>query len=202
MSLRAIYTDLGGVLVRTEDPGPRARLAESLGLTARELERIVFENESSARASVGGITHDQHWQNVARSLQLPESEVPRLRDEFFGGDRVDSELVDFLRAARQTVRVGLISNAWSDLRAWITGRGFVDAFDALVISAEAGVMKPDPGIYRLALEKLGAAPQEAVFVDDMPANVEGARAVGMQAFTFTTTKEVLDQIRQLLSNHR
>ncbi len=198
MSLRAAFFDFGGVLVRTEDAAPRARLAGRLGMSARELEKLVFEGESSARASLGLISEDQHWRNVASALGLPETETPRLREEFFSGDRTDGELIDFLRGLRRTVKVGLISNAWSGLRVWIAGRKLDDAFDALTISAEAGVAKPDGRIYRLALEGFGVAPQEAVFVDDTAANVDGARAVGMQAIRFTRTAAVLEEIRRLM----
>jgi epoxide hydrolase-like predicted phosphatase len=203
MSIRAVYVDLGGVLLRTEDRIPRTCLAESLGLTKDEIENVVFASKSSAQASVGAITSEQHWRNVVRTLNLPESEIPRVRDQFFAGDRLDAEMVDFLRGLRRaSVRTGLISNAWNDLRAWIVGRGFEDAFDVMVISAETGLVKPGAGIYRLALEKLDVAPAEAVFVDDMPENVDGARAVGMHAIQFSQSKEVLEEIRRLLADHR
>jgi len=203
MTLHAVYFDLGGVLVRTEDHAPRSQLAESLGLTESELEKEVFVNESSAQASVGVISSDQHWKIVAQNLNLPEADIPRVRDGFFAGDLLDTELVDFLRALRKSsIRVGLISNAWSDLREWIAARHFEDAFDEMIISSEVGLAKPDARIYRMALEKLGVAASEAVFVDDMPANVEGAQAVGMQAFQFTQSREVVEQIRRLLADPR
>jgi epoxide hydrolase-like predicted phosphatase len=202
MTIRAIYFDFGGVLARTEDRAPRTKLAESLGLTYPEIGKIVFENESSLKASVGAITEELHWQNVVRSLSLPESEIPSLRDEFFRGDRTDRDMLDYLRGLRKTVKVGLISNAWSGLRAWIVSQKFDDAFDDMVVSAEVGLMKPDPRIYQLALEKFGAAPQEAVFLDDFIENVEGARAVGMQAIHFTEPEKALEELKQLLANHR
>jgi putative hydrolase of the HAD superfamily len=199
MTLRAVYVDFGGVLVRTEDPAPRARLAQSLGVGEGEIEKIVFENESSAKASLGLMTEEGHWLAVAQTLGLPEGEIPRLREEFFRGDRVDRDLLDFLRRLRKTVKVGLISNAWTGLRAWIVSQHLEDAFDAMIISAEVGVAKPERRIYELALEKLGVAPREAVFVDDMPANAAGARAVGMHAIQFTQPKEMMAELEQLLA---
>ncbi len=202
MTIRALYFDFGGVLVRTEDPAPRARLAEALGLSSREIERLVFESASAERAMVGEIPEEQHWQAVARTLKLPESEIPRLHEEFFIGDRWDSALFDFLRRQRKTVKTGLISNAWSGLRSVIVNEKLDDAFDAMIISAEVGVAKPDAGIFRLALEKLGIEPQEAVFVDDVLVNVEAAQAVGMHAIQFTRTEAVLAELKPLLANHR
>jgi epoxide hydrolase-like predicted phosphatase len=202
VTIRALYFDFGGVLVRTEDPAPRARLAEALGLSSREIERLVFESASAERAMVGEIPEEQHWQAVARTLKLPESEIPRLHEEFFIGDRWDSALFDFLHRQRKTVKTGLISNAWSGLRSVIVNEKLDDAFDAMIISAEVGVAKPDAGIFRLALEKLGVEPQEAVFVDDVLVNVEAAQAVGMHAIQFTRTEAVLAELKPLLANHR
>jgi putative hydrolase of the HAD superfamily len=202
MTVRAVYFDFGGVIARTEDRAPRTKLAENLGMTYREIEKIVFENESSIKASIGAIAEEQHWRNVIQNLNLPESEIPRVRDEFFSGDRVDRDLLDFIRGLRETVKVGLVSNAWSGLRSWIVSQKFEDAFDYMVISAEVGLMKPDARIYHIALEKLGAAPVEAVFLDDSVENVEGARAVGMQAIHFIQPEEALEELKQLLANHR
>jgi putative hydrolase of the HAD superfamily len=202
MTLRGVYFDFGGVLVRTEDLGPRDRLAERLGLSSRDIERIVFESRSAEQAALGAITEEQHWQNVVEALKLPQEEVRRVHEEFFDGDLWDDQLYAFLRAVRKTAKTGLISNAWTGLREVIVSHHFDDAFDAMIISAEVGMVKPGAGIFNYALEKLGVQPQEAVFVDDVAENVAGARALGMHAIQFTRTQAVLDELKQLLSNHR
>ncbi len=202
MTINAVFLDFGGVLVRTEDKGPRTRAAERLGLTYRDMEKIIFESESSRRASTGEIPEEAHWQVVAQALGVPRREADEIVAEFFAGDRVDTALLDFLRGLRPERRIGLISNAWSGLRAWIGNQQFEDVFDAMIISAEVGLMKPDPRIYRLALERLGAAPGEAVFVDDMLVNVEAAQGVGMSAIHFTHSDQALDELKRLLNNHR
>ena len=202
MTIQNIYIDFGGVLVRTEDKGPRTRQAERLGMTYRDLEKIVFETETSKRASTGEIPEEAHWQAVADALHMSRAESQKVTDEFFAGDRVDQTWTNFLRGVRPERKVCLISNAWSGLRAYITRQGFVDVFDHMVISAEVGVMKPDPRIYRLALEELQARPDESVFIDDMLINVEAARAVGMAGIHFTQPEKALEELKQLLNNHR
>ncbi len=201
MTLRNIFIDFGGVLVRTEDKGPRARAAERLGMTSSDLEKVIFASESSLRASTGEIPEEAHWQAVAETLRLPRPEVDKVTAEFFAGDRADQALLDFLRGLRPERKVCLISNAWSGLRAFITQEGFADVFDYMVISAEIGLMKPDCRIYRLALEELGAKPEESVFIDDMLVNVEAARAVGMAGIHFTQPESALEELKQML-NHR
>jgi FMN phosphatase YigB (HAD superfamily) len=60
--------------------------------------------------------------------------------------------------------------------------GLRDEADAVVLSFEVGVAKPDAGIYLTALERLRVAPDEAVFVDDQAAYCDGAKTVGMDAY--------------------
>ena len=65
----------------------------------------------------------------------------------------------------------------------------LDHFEGVVISAEVGLMKPDPRIYPLAADSLAVQLDESVFVDDFIENVEGARQVGMQAIHFVDPKQ-------------
>lgn len=202
MSIRAVFIDFGGVIVRTEEEGPRMRQAERLGMTSRDLEKIIFESESSQRASTGEIPEEIHWQAVADTLGVSRQESDKITAEFFSGDRADATLLNFLRSLRPERKVGLISNAWSGLRAFITSQRFEDVFDEMIISAEIGLMKPDPRIYRLALEKLGVQPEESVFLDDVLVNVEAARSLGMTGIHFTQPDKALDELKQLLNKHR
>lgn len=83
-------------------------------------------------------------------------------------------LIEDLRAAG--VKVGMLSNSWGNTYP----RERIDAlFDAIVISGEVGMRKPDPAIYRLVLDRLDVAAESAVFIDDLAANLAGAEAVGM-----------------------
>jgi putative hydrolase of the HAD superfamily len=198
MKVRAVFVDFGGVIMRTEDNGPRSRQAERLGMTTHELEKIVFESDSSLRASTGEISEEAHWQAVSEALGVSREEGEKIITQFFSGDELDMTLLDFLRSLRPERKVGLISNAWSGLRKVITSKHFADVFDELVISAEVGLMKPDPRIYHLALERLGVRPEESVFLDDMQINVEAARSVGMSAIQFSEQGSSLEKLKHFL----
>jgi len=200
MSFRAVFFDLGGVIQRTEYQAPREHLAERLNMEYENLVRLVFESETSRKASLGEISAEEHWASVVSKLNRPASEAKSIRDEFFAGDITDRDLLGFIRSLRPRYKTGLISNAWGDLREWIVSEKFDDAFDRMIISAEVGVMKPKPEIYLLALEQLGMGPAEAVFVDDFIENVEGARAVGMSTVHFRDFDQAVAQLRKLLKN--
>lgn len=70
-------------------------------------------------------------------------------------------------------------------------------FDDMVVSGEVGVLKPDPAIYHLLLEKIGRPPQECLFIDDVAANVAGAQAVGINALQFHSPQQLEDDLRNL-----
>lgn len=200
MNIRAVYFDFGGVLVRTEDKAPRTRLAERLGMGYKEVEGVVFASESSRLASTGAIPEEAHWQACAEALGVTRQEMDAIGQEFFAGDVIDTGLLDTIRSLRPQYKIGLISNAWSGLRVYITRNGFADIFDHMVISAEVGMMKPDPQIYYHALEQFGVIPQEAVFLDDFEENITGAQAIGMNAIHFTDPRQAIQQLKSMLDS--
>lgn len=197
--IRAVFFDLGGVIVRTEFQAPRQALAERLGMEYEDLVKLVFDSPTSIRASHGEISDKEHWAEVTKRLKRPASEMQSIRDEFFAGDIVDRGLLEYLRSLRPHYFVGLISNAWPDLRDYIARQKFDDAFDHMVISGEVGVMKPEARIYQIALERAGARPDEAVFVDDFYENVEGCRAVGMHGIHFRDPEMAMQELKNLLN---
>ena len=199
MSIRAVFFDLGGVIVRTEFQAPRQRLAERLGMEYDDLVKIVFDSDSGYKATMGEISSDEHWASVIQRLKRPASELSAIRDEFFAGDIVDRTLLDYLRSLRGKYKTGLISNAWGDLRDYIVKEKFDDAFDKMIISAEVGAAKPEPRIFQIALEQLGVRPKEAVFVDDFLINIEGCEKVGIKGIHFKDPGSALQQLKKLLS---
>lgn len=193
---RAVIVDFGGVLVRSEDPRPRQDLARDLGLSVEALEDLIFASDLSWRAQRGEIPEPAFWRAVGERLGLFDPEaVDRLRARFFAGDRRNEALVAALRRWKGRVALGLISNAWSGLREVLRRLGLLDLFDVVVISAEVGLLKPDPRIYRLALERLQVPPPMAAFVDDLPENVEAARALGLYGIRFQDTEVALRQLQ-------
>lgn len=199
MTIRAVFFDLGGVIVRTEYQAPRQQLAEQFGMDSDDIEKTVFGSSSAARASVGEITEEEHWLNVMKTLKLPASEAERVKREFFGGDIIDRTLLEFLRSLKPKYKVGAISNAWNGLRKYIEREKFADVFDAIIISAEVGAAKPSEKIYRVALEQLQVKPKEAIFVDDFIENIEACEKLGMQGIHFTDPESAMQQIINILS---
>ena len=196
MPIRAVIWDFGGVLVRTTDHARREALAAELGLTLEELSARIFDGDNRRKAQLGHIDGEQHLRTVATEFGMSAA---ALQSAFFADDSLDEELMQYIRALRPRYKTGLLSNAMSTLRSAITERfSIADAFDAVIISAEVGVMKPDARIYQLALDALEVQPDEAIFIDDFADNVAGARALGMQAIQFDSREQALADLQDLL----
>jgi len=197
--IKSVVFDMGGVLLRTADASSREAIAKRFGTTRRELEVFIFNSESSIQTEIGKKTNVEHWHTVMRHYGQPEGEYISLYDEYFAGDAIDQRLVDYAASLKPAYQIGLLSNAWENARALLSERfDFLDVFDVSIFSSEVGVRKPDPAIYRAMLERMHCAPGEAVFIDDVQANVDGAKGVGMQALRFTGTDAVIERLNSIL----
>lgn len=198
MKITTILWDIGGVILRTEDPAPREQLAAEVGLTRHDLEKLIFGGELGRRAQKGEITPEELWATAKGALKLPPGAYPDFGERFFAGDRIDYQLVDFIRDLKRSYKIGIISNAWKDLPAALENWQIDDAFEVVIGSGDEGVMKPAAQIYQLALERTGAQAHECVFIDDFPHNIEGAQAIGMQGILFRSPAQVKQALRELL----
>ena len=132
----------------------------------------------------------------ALSVGLAEPVDPTgLTARLFGQLGPDERMRDAVRTARSRGLVtGLISNTWG-----VTPPDDVDGmFDVVVLSGREGVRKPDPEIFMLAARRGRVQPRESVFVDDIPANVDGARAVGMTAVLHRDPAITVPKLEELL----
>jgi len=196
--ITTVIFDLGGVLLRTEDREPRTKLAQRLGMTYEQLESRVYGSREAMR---GEISAEIHKGSILKVLGLPEDGMKDFGDEFWGGDRMDRKLVEFIRGLRGEYLTALLSNAWDDLRPLLVNYWKIaDAFDQIFISAEMGLAKPDPRIYQAVAEELHKDPSEILFVDDFIENVEAARAEGWHAIHFRSREGALAELAEYLDN--
>lgn len=197
--IEAVIFDFGGVLVRMVDDRPRKKLAEELGVPLSRLDDLVFFSKSAQEASVGNITVSEHWNIVGDALGIQREDMPAFLERYWSADDVNWKLLDEISQLRQNYKIGLLSNAWDDLRQTMHKRWNMDAyFDELIISAEVKLMKPDPRIFHLAVERLKCKPGEVIFIDDILVNVEAARREGLLAIQYVDTERTLLELHGYL----
>jgi putative hydrolase of the HAD superfamily len=188
-SLRGVIFDFGGVLWDMRWDVARD-LDQSHGLPRSSVFETLYRNETWA-AIERGRGDRQAWLEAAhkRLEERAGRPLPPLHDEWRRSQRAIEPNLQLVRALRVTHKLGILSNADLSLRGRLEGEiGIHHLFDDIVCSAEVGMAKPERAIYTLAAARLGLSPGQCVFVDDLDANVEAAREVGMQAVLFRVDK--------------
>ncbi|HPH96782.1 MAG TPA: HAD family phosphatase [Anaerolineaceae bacterium] len=198
--IKAIIFDFGGVLVKDSRPGSRGVLAQRLKITREDLLDQVFGNELAFPATIGRVSEKDMWQHVFSMMQIPSYDQPDFVRDFWGEDELDAKMANLMKSKRPNFRIGILSNAWSDAREAFVSKYHLDILtDEIIISAEEGLAKPDLRIYRLAANRLNIRPDEAIFMDDVLANVLAAQKVGFKAFQHLNAETSINKIESILS---
>jgi epoxide hydrolase-like predicted phosphatase len=198
MNIEAIVFDWGGVMVNFFRPDRFRDVEARLGLPPGDLPAILWRSPDWKLAEVGAITDEEYWQRVTARLGLhtPEAFLGLIQD-LFDEIQADARMVDLVRRLRGRYRLGLLSNASDAGPQLMHERYGLDAlFDVEVISALVGLAKPDPAIYRLTLERLGAPPEATIFVDDYEPNVAAAAALGIHGIHFAGYEALIAALRE------
>ena len=99
---------------------------------------------------------------------------------------------------RERMKTALLTNNWMVPEGARDTTDVMAMFDVIVESSKAGVRKPDPAFYRLALDQLGVEPEEAVFLDDLGINLKPARALGMTTIKVVDPDVALDELEAVV----
>ncbi|HKN19959.1 MAG TPA: HAD family phosphatase [Terracidiphilus sp.] len=204
MALRAVIFDYGMVLSGPPDPKSHAELMRITGLPAEKLDPLYWADRHAF--DEGKLTGEAYWRDILHQagLTLPPSAVEEL---IYWDGRMWMTLNPPMLAWAAALKVrGLLTAILSNIgdttqQAMERELKWLTRFDVLVWSYQLRIAKPDPAIYRYALEKLGTQPAETLFIDDREVNVEAAAALGMKALLFSTTAQLrADLIEQRLDN--
>ena len=191
----ALILDYGEVLCHPMRPGGMALLASQLGAPESEMAEVYWRHRRDYDL---GMPSRQYWALVAQDLgtALDEGLLASLitvdvdswtdyRDEMWA-------LAATFREAGG--RLGMLSNGVPEIVARIrSDRDLSALFDAVVISYEVQLAKPEPEIYRITLDRLGVPPGAALFVDDRLENIDAARELGFETLHFTGDVHALRQ---------
>lgn len=193
--LQAIIFDLGNVLVRVDEARAMERLASPTGKSRDEIEAYVRRTPYATELALGKLTGRRFYRIVSKDLGFdgPFEEFVLIWSDIFEPIEPMIELATALTT--RLPRVILSNTNALHIEYIFEHYPIIREFDAHVLSHEVGLLKPDAAIYRLTLDKCGLEAGRTLFVDDLHANVEGARAVGMHAIVFDSA----DQVRQELT---
>jgi glucose-1-phosphatase len=197
--IKAVIWDMGGVILRTHGQEPRLKLADEYHIAVDELCNWVFNSLTAEQAMVGTISGKRHWQAVAKALGVSKNRLAEFEERFWAGDKVDRQLIDFIQKLNKDYKTGLLSNAWSGARQSLSRKNACEqVFQYTMFSYEVKLRKPDARIYEQILTLMQTQANEAIFVDDMSENVEGAKAIGIHAIKFESTDQTIVDVNTLL----
>lgn len=186
--IKGVIFDFGGVFdAKHESLDGFRDAAERYGIPAEAFYETLYGGDAWRQAKLGAISGRDYWRSIMLSLgHDPSEDVEAFRRRLFEGHTLDAAVVRLAERLHERVPLALLSNATDELEASLeTEFGIRHLFDVVINSARAGVAKPDPRAYRLALDGLGLKPRHALFIDDKLRNVRAARALGIPAVHFT-----------------
>jgi epoxide hydrolase-like predicted phosphatase len=196
---RGLLIDWGGVMTSDLFAG-FAAFCEREGLEASAL-ATAFRRDPTARQALIDFECGRMEQTAFEPIiggALGVAEHDNLVARMFAGMRNDDAMHDAVAALKRAgIRTALLSNSWGPET--YDRRRFEELFDALVISGEEGMRKPDPAIYALAAERIGLRYEQLVFVDDLPHNLEPAAQLGIATVHHTSADATIAQLEELFA---
>ena len=192
--IRNIIFDLFGVIARFDTEGYYA-LHDISPSDQAILQREVFRSLEFAMGDRGTISEEAAADAIC--ARLPDRLHEAVRDFIYRRNRallpIPGMEALLQRLKGHGCRLFLLSNTSRAFHRFRTRIPGIALFDGVLISADAGLVKPDPAIFRLACERFGILPCESAFIDDSPMNAEAAQYVGMKACVFYGDVEKLEQ---------
>lgn len=190
MAIRNVVFDMGNVLLNWDAYQPCMRYAQDPAL-AKKLFEAIFADPDWCRLTDSGIMTDKaYFEQVKQKFDDPAERA--LIDLLYRDYDVDAlspvkkseKLVEEL--LDKGYHLFLLSNAGFRFREYLYKIRNIERFDGVVISAEVDMLKPDVKIYNYLCDTYGIKPEETLFVDDLPENIQGAKNAGWQGFLYDT----------------
>lgn len=192
----AVIFDLDGV-IRDWNDVEMSEVEVAYGLEPRTILAVGFEPELGEAVMTGRIDY-RTWMDTIRERVLAThgDGVRGALDEWEANvGLVDVPMLHVLRAVRRHATVALLSNGTTRLRRDLEVLDLTDEFDVIFNTAEIGLAKPDPAVFRHVLGELDVSAGDAAFIDDMAPNVEGARAVGIASHQHQDRESTIEFLR-------
>jgi len=195
MEIKALFTDVGGVLLTNGwESNYRRRAAELFHLDFAQVEtrhRLAFDT-----FEIGKITFDEYLRHIV-FYQPRDFSMEDFKAFAFAQSQALPQMIELVQQvkARNGVKVAVISNEGRELNEYrIPKFGLASFVDFFVTSCFVGLRKPDPAIFRLAIDLGQVPPSQTVYLDDRPLLVEAAATLGFKAVhhtSYETTRQAL-----------
>jgi putative hydrolase of the HAD superfamily len=199
--IKAIIFDFGRVITAQKPRSLFRSYETELGLDPDTINPIMFESQAWQDTLLGRKTAEEFWYLIGPELGLTNvDEINRFRLRYHADEAINSAVLDLIRTLHGSYRLAILSNSPPGLDQWLADWKIRDLFEVVFCSGDEGIIKPDPDAFKLTLERLGAAPGEAAFVDDTREHVEAARKLGIHGIVFTTAEALNNELKNVLGS--
>ncbi len=188
--IKGIIFDCFGVLVGSGFKDIYRQAGGDLAKDSKFLDAVL------ATANQGRMSSRDMHQKVADRIGLTYN---AWYEEVRMGELPNEELLAYIKELKLGHKIAILSNANVGTLQRKFNPTQLALFDALVVSAEVGMMKPNAEIYKLTAERLNVLPSECVFTDDSEEYVKAAQAIGMQAIHYRDLVQFKNDLEEILS---
>jgi len=186
--IKGLIFDFAGV-IGSEGYSLWVREKKSQGIESTS----TYFHDISNRLDRGDITREEFTQDLAKKVGTDSSKI---WGEMFEKIKINDELLNYIEQLKKNYKIGLLTN-YNHL--WMNELFSIykleKYFDSKVISSLVNVIKPEKEIYQISLDRLKIKPEEALFFDDRPRNIEGGEDVGIKSFLFVDNKKFIEDLR-------
>ena len=197
-AVKAVIFDYGDVLCHRPTAAQIKRLAGFFGVSSDVFGELWERNRGPYDR--GDLTPEAYWSILAEDAgtKIPPGKLEEICDlDMAMWSNVNSDMVEWaLQLASGGMKLGLLSNMHRDMVAHARAHfAWLKSFDCVTLSAEARLIKPNPAIYEQTLHGLGVSASETLFLDDREVNIQGARALGIQAIRFQSMAQLRSELQ-------
>ncbi len=185
-----VIFDLGGVVVDVESDRLIHQVAQLLGRSFEEVHEQIFHRDLHLPLELGHIKPQAYYDGLKQKLGISWT-YPQFVRAWNGILSENRDVTSIMKRLRARHKLLALSNTNILHIEHIKGAiPSLEMFHYWVMSYEVGLRKPNPKIYRFALEQAGVKPETAVYIDDRPELVEAGRQVGLTAIRFENSRQL------------
>lgn len=195
--IRGILFDFGNVISSFDMGNFIGRMREWSGVPTETLRDRIYGSDLPVRYERGEITSEVFYRSISH-LAGAQVSADEFAEAFSGIFTPIEPTHALIRSLKGKYRLGLLSNTNElHFEYHIRNVPVFPLFDSVTLSFEVGALKPDPEIFRDALDKIALPPEAVAFIDDVRENAEAASALGMRGIRYTGHAELLEALAKI-----
>ncbi len=196
--IKGIIFDIGGVVVDCRFKSFLERFEKISGMSKEELYSKIVDNRYWEMFEKGLLSEEDFKQKLENDMKMSHDLVELISSEWRKILKPIPETIKIIKRLKKRYKIFALSNVDFKTVEYCRKRFHVyDIFDGVVLSCEVHMRKPEKDIFLYTLESMKLKPEEVVFIDNYPKNIEGAKKLGIKTILFTTPQNLIKELMKL-----